>query len=239
MKPLFLASLTIEMASLYRWAAQRGLADDEGRALHHLLSETFGKGILQPFRLMVTPGAISATLYAYSSTSGPQLRETARDCAMPDALVVCAINRLAVKAMPDVWREGRRLSFDVRVRPVRRLLKPAGHFAKGAEIDAFLIEQLRQNQDKQSPSHSIIAREDIYRRWLAERLEGAAKLESAQLVRFERSAVMRGRKAQGPDAVFHGELTVLDSANFATRLLKGVGRHTAYGYGMLLLRPPR
>jgi len=34
-------------------------------------------------------------------------------------------------------------------------------------------------------------------------------------------------------------LTVTDGEAFARLLAKGVGRHTAYGYGMLLLRPAR
>ena len=36
-----------------------------------------------------------------------------------------------------------------------------------------------------------------------------------------------------------GILTVTDSAAFAALLARGVGRHRAYGYGMLLLRPAR
>ena len=32
-------------------------------------------------------------------------------------------------------------------------------------------------------------------------------------------------------------LTVTDGAAFTDRLRRGVGRHTAFGFGMLLLRP--
>jgi CRISPR system Cascade subunit CasE len=38
---------------------------------------------------------------------------------------------------------------------------------------------------------------------------------------------------------FHGELVIKNPELFAERLAKGVGRHAAYGYGMLLLRPSR
>jgi CRISPR system Cascade subunit CasE len=37
----------------------------------------------------------------------------------------------------------------------------------------------------------------------------------------------------------HGTLTVTDPTTFATCLARGVGRHVAYGYGMLMLRPPK
>ena len=35
-----------------------------------------------------------------------------------------------------------------------------------------------------------------------------------------------------------GILTITDPIAFAELLKRGVGRHRAYGYGMLLLRPP-
>ncbi len=60
------------------------------------------------------------------------------------------------------------------------------------------------------------------------------------MVDFERRNVLRGGRAhEGPDVTWHGELTVLDGDKFAARLAAGVGRHSAYGYGMLLLRPAR
>ena len=57
MTSLYMASLPINLRKLFRWAAEHGLAEDEGMAFHHLLSETFGKAALQPFRLMVVSGA--------------------------------------------------------------------------------------------------------------------------------------------------------------------------------------
>jgi len=238
MTPLFLVSLPIDLGALRRWAAARGFGADEGCALHHLLSETFGKGALQPFRLMVRPGAASGSLYAYAHADEAALRQVARECALPDALMVCDPAQLAAKAMPDAWKEGRRLAFDLRVRPVKRLLKPAGVFPKGAEVDAFLVEALRQFPSE--PSDEGVEREAAYRRWLSERLGEAARLEQARMVEFERRRVLRGTKThEGPDVTWHGELTVLDGDKFAARLASGVGRHAAYGYGMLLLRPAR
>ena len=35
-----------------------------------------------------------------------------------------------------------------------------------------------------------------------------------------------------------GNLIVSDPAAFAQLLTRGIGRHRAYGFGMLLLRPP-
>jgi CRISPR system Cascade subunit CasE len=38
--------------------------------------------------------------------------------------------------------------------------------------------------------------------------------------------------------LLRGELTVADPDAFSALLARGVGRHRAFGYGMLLLRPP-
>ena len=148
--------------------------------------------------------------------------------------------------MPDVWRLGQQLGFDLRVRPVRRLRRdldtPSGGVGKGAEIDAFLLEALRRYP---SESGAMVeenrTREAVYFDWLAERLTPAATLDrsTSRLVRFCRVRVARGGSGpEGPDATVHGTMTVTDPAAFAQLLAHGVGRHRAYGYGMLLLRPP-
>ena len=45
------------------------------------------------------------------------------------------------------------------------------------------------------------------------------------------------RYSEGPDAVMRGVLTITDPDAFSSLLASGIGRHRAYGYGMLLLRP--
>ena len=52
-----------------------------------------------------------------------------------------------------------------------------------------------------------------------------------------RSAGLRGGYSEGPDALMRGVLEITDGPAFAQLLAGGVGRHRAYGYGMLLLRP--
>ncbi|MTJ82935.1 MAG: type I-E CRISPR-associated protein Cas6/Cse3/CasE [Telmatospirillum sp.] len=239
MTGVHLICLPIDMVRFHRWSAARSLALDEGRALHHLLGESFGKGVMQPFRLMVPPGAVTGSLYAYSPDDAATLTETAAACGLPDALAVCDPAGLASKQMPPTWTEGRRLAFDLRVRPVRRLRSAAGVFPKGAEVDAFLAEALRKFPDGR-PRDDAPDRATVYREWLVGRMAGAARIEEARIARFERRTVSRGEtRREGPDVTFHGELTILDAALFTERLVKGVGRHTAYGYGMILLRPAR
>lgn len=264
MTGLRMVSLPVNLREFRRIAALRNHARDEGRALHHLLSEAFGKGALQPFRLMVAPEGRLATLYAYTQMPETVLRENL-DCAAPELFSALGADHLALRDMPETWREGRRLAFDLRVRPVRRLLKPlegwsreenrkslrgqppTGAFKKGSEVDAFLIARLRNHPDgvPEGAEADPLSREAVYRSWLVERFDCAAlvDMEKTRMVRFARERAQRGGQggvdavSEGPDAVFHGELTVTDSSAFSRLLASGVGRHSAYGYGMLLLRP--
>ncbi len=259
---LHLIRLPVDVGALSHWAGERrlGLTDgggfDDGRALHHLLSEMFGKGRLQPFRLLVPPGQGGrGSLYAYCRADAAALREEAFAVAPPEHLEVVDLPALADKPMPGDWRAGRRLGFEIRARPVRRLLAPlpAGPgdgpgdgtggrpFAKGDEVDAFLVAALRRLPD--GDGGTALSRESVYAGWLAERLADAATLTAVRLASFRRHAASRKGNRRGavtldgPDALLQGELEVGDPDAFRLALEKGVGRHRAYGFGMLLLRP--
>lgn len=251
MSQLALIRLPIRRDALARWAAQRnygwtdrqGAGFDEGRALHHLLAETFGKAQLQPFRLIAAPRGQAGQLYAYTRSPRQALLDEAQAAALPEALAVCDLSGLAEKPMPTAWHSGRRLGFEIRLRPVSRLLTPlhaadGSTFAKGAEVDAFLIETLRHHPDG-PPNGEAPTRETVYAKWLATRLEGAARLEgTVRMSRFSRTRVARkGAAPDGPDAILQGEVSITDPARFAAVLENGIGRHRAYGFGMLLLRP--
>ena len=255
MTSLNLIRVPVATNALARWAGERGWTRghgrvttfDEGRALHHLLSEILGPGVFRPFRMLVPLRRTQGNLYGYSKLDAVALHAAARAHALPDHLSVLSLDRLEGKSMPNTWRVGQRLGFDLRVRPIRRLRSewstPSGEkISQGSEIDAFLLEALRQHPT--APDGMVEenrTREVVYLDWLAQRLAPAAELNrsASRLARFRRTRVSRGNSGlEGPDATIHGTLTVTDSAAFAGLLARGVGRHRAYGYGMLLLRPP-
>ncbi|SFY44961.1 CRISPR system Cascade subunit CasE [Paracoccus pantotrophus] len=234
---LHLIHLPVPPRAFAEWARGRGFGpkgtQDDGMTLHILLSALFGKGVLQPFRLFA-PDRGDGSLYAYAAQSTPELAETARMVGTPEMLAAVALDRMRGKPMPEP-RAGQRLGFDLRFRPVRRLTEGG----RVRERDAFVAEACRDHPDD---PHGMTAagrdREAVYRDWLAERLAGA-ELDAAELVRFQRLRVLRdGRALEGPDATMHGTLTVTDPAAFSGALASGIGRHRAYGFGMLLLRPP-
>lgn len=176
------------------------------------------------------------------------LRETAALASMPEVEAALSPSALEAKPMPDIAAPGRRVGFDLRLRPVVRLARniaSAGRigerqpgFRKGAEIDVFLAEALSYTENDVIEAAGRM-REVVYRDWLAARLGHAADLDEARLAAFRRTVTLRGGHArEGPDAVMQGPLTIRDPDAFADILRRGVGRHKAYGYGMLLLRPP-
>ena len=170
---------------------------------------------------------------------------TAKETGKPEALEVCQPERLAVKAMPEQWRKGRRLAFDLKVRPVRRLASDlvSGEktFKKGSELDVYLAEVLRKFPDKQLDNQKDGQdREKVYQQWLIEQFEGMAILDTVRIARIEqRRPIHRHQKHRtiGPNVIFQGYLSITNSSKFNECLARGIGRHRAYGYGMLLLRP--
>ncbi len=260
---LHLVRLPIDLRQLWQVDAQRGWSGDrspdEGRALHHALCETFGAGVLQPFRLQVATQNGAAFVYAYTAQSADDLREAAALCG-PEFDRLFALDRLEAKDFPTTFPQGKRLGFDVLVRAVRRTKLDSDRAGrrgerkgKTREMDAFVHEAFsrfpegqQQRGSDRSGGESMAAagrtREAVYRDWLAERLLPAASFcdpGRVRLARFQRTRRARGgAETEGPDAVLQGDLIVQDTQAFAQLIRHGVGRHKAYGYGMLLLRPP-
>ena len=242
----------IDTNALTRWAGERGWTGrhagtfDQGRALHHLVDEMFGPGALRPFRLLVPQRRSTGNLYAYSALDAAALSRNADVQAKPDHLPVLPLDRLESKTMPGHWTIGQRVGFNLRMRPVRRIANPidtsAGRIPIGSELDAFVLEAFRAHpQERDGMRKSNRTRERVYLDWLSGRLRHAAKLDmqSSRLVQFHRTRVSRGTTGvEGPDAVVHGTLTIEDGERFTELLQSGVGRHRAYGYGMMLLSAP-
>ena len=249
--PLQMIRAEIDLRSFHRWAGSRRMisrnAFDEGYAMHCLLIESFGERAPKPFRMIAPRGKARGpldgsgwrgVLYGYGDAGADALREASTVYADPLQCSALQVDGLKSKPMPIAWRPGQRLGFEVLVRPtIRRSKRAASH--PGTEWDAFLWEAIQHEKGGMKRS-----REDVYSDWLGEqfRRRGGAELEEAGLKSFQRTRVIRRRAArpiEGPNAVMSGVLTVTDGEKFAKLLARGIGRHRAYGYGMLLLRPPR
>ena len=252
---IHLIHATLDMRKFNRWAGNRGLirsgSFDAGYAFHILLSAMFGKGVLQPFRLFASERRASAALYGYADVDEAELRRTADAVAPPDCLDVLNPDKMRSKRMPSHFERGRRLGFDLRLRPVRRLHRDLADsqlgrsLSKGAEVDVFRLEVIRRfpsgwDDFDVAAAKAGVTRQLVYTKWLRERFGDAVAVEQCRLVAVSRTRAVRGGKGgpEGPDAILHGTFTVSDEDIFAEVLRNGLGRHRAYGYGMLFLRPP-
>jgi CRISPR system Cascade subunit CasE len=226
------------------WAAGRRYLNkqgDLGYALHALLRAAFGEQAPQPFCYL----GDDRGLLAYSSLEAAVLQQLAA-VAAPDVAAVLGLDATAespgvsARRFPEHWAEGQRLNFEVRVRPIVRSSQ------SGRERDLFLRTVEQQPEAQQE----TLSRETVYREWLQRQFasEDAAQVLDARMTRFQLSEVTRQTQAvdgqprrakpvTGPDAVFAGQLRVHDSTAFSRLISRGIGRHRAFGFGMLLIRP--
>ena len=236
--PLRMIRADIRVQAFQRWMGSRRLQDAD-HAMHCLLTECFGALAPKPFRAIFPRdgGGGEGTLYGYATADVDALRDAAATFACPLQSQIIPADSLDGKPMPAEWPAGKRLGFEVRIRPIVRRTRQA-YSRPGKEYDAFQLEA-----DGYPKGEMPRSREQVYTDWLASRFDvrGGARLESASMQSFQRIRAYRKRNAarysEGPDALMRGELTVADGAAFANLLQQGIGRHRAYGYGMLLLRP--
>lgn len=254
--PLYMVKLTPDLRRLSAWAGTHGLlraGGDLGYAIHAALLAAFADRAPKPFRLHENGSA--SVLYAYAAAAGAELLDHARAFADPEVATALGLDSLAVKAMPGSWQSGRRLGFEVRVRPVVRRDR-GGDRDKACERDAFQLAFDAAEAAASAGGARLVPprRDAVYAAWLGAQLasQGSVRLieDSVKLVSFQRLRVARrgragadGRRrlheSEGPDAVLSGVLELTDGDSFAALLSRGIGRHRAFGFGMLLLRPPR
>lgn len=248
-RSLFMLQLPLDGRRVTAFALAHGLDGDirdgdGGYAAHALLAALFGPQAPKPFVLQPRPrmpGAVD--LLAYSPVPLAVLKAQADLTAPPLAHAAVDWSGAADKAMPTALPPGLALGFQVRVCPTVRLARGAQDKSPGSEVDAFLAAL-----DRPSNPTPGLDRQAIYRDWLLARLPGAAvldlRLDSLRQISLTRRAAPVGdsrplTSIRKPDALFTGRLQVADSAQFMDTLTRGVGRHRAFGFGMLLLQPAR
>ena len=224
-----------------RWFAAENLlsrnGEDGGYGWHALLTAAFGREYApKPFRVMTRRGRDPQVL-AYTGVGAARLQQAAESFADPVAFEALRLgeNPVLGKPMP-VFSAGRRLSFSLRVRPTVRTDRD-GDRGRSAEIDAY-VAALRATPG------APVDRKTVYDAWARQRLEaGGARVHALRFDGLDQVKVMRRDAARRPVAVeghsadFAGVLEVADPEAFGNLLARGIGRHRAFGYGMLLLAP--
>ena len=247
---LSMLHLPLDTRNLHAFAAAAGLADDlvrgdGGYTIHALFAALFGADAPKPFALRTdAQGALSVLAYATTGLDG--LRATAQMAAEPQMLAAVGWDAARDKPMPAEFPTGHRLGFEVRVCPVVRIARGGRGFPAGSEVDVFDHAAEAARRDGADPPERGAA----YLRWLAGQMSGVS-LDTARIAGYRRTRfARRGSSGPGgsrplttidgrPDVTVDGTLSVDDPVACFGGLARGVGRHRAFGFGMLLLRPAR
>ena len=233
--------IKFDVAALYHFLHSQGLSGREDDSelsygVHAWLGAAFGELAPQPWRLLMDKRRPPRIL-GYASHDAGTFQQRLAEFAEPGTFQVCPEpeSMIAGRTMPT-WAKGCYLGFQTLACPIGR---KAG---SGIEKDLFLI-----HADAEENSEGL-CRETIYGNWAKERFSrhsvtvNSIRLKGFRLAKQKR----RGRSKKGkrvfrrivcPQALLEGELTIGDPADFTRLLSRGMGRHRAFGYGMILLRP--
>ena len=253
MSKIHLIRAEIKNRELEQWMSRQGLSDPD-YAMHVVLAQTFDDSkLLKPFRVMPQDSQGNSTLYGYSERDAASLR-TAHEKAKGKAGVeIMPAEPIGSKPMPSEWIPGTELEFETRVRPTRR--EPGYRGNKRIERDAY---EASLNYHRKMGEQGTAAgadsgcweqkalkgksREEVYLEWLSQQVErhGNAEIETSRVTACKATKAVRKREQggiSGHDVTIKGTLRIRDAAGFNQLLARGIGRHRAYGYGMLLVRP--
>lgn len=210
---------------------------DLGYLVHWQLVSLFADSAPSTFAIRREEGRWVDVL-AYAERDAEELR-AASYAADPSVASACDWACFDAKPMPGTWRDGTSFEFESRVCPIVRRSKDGSHGRRGAEVDAFLAAC-------DAAGDAPVDRMTVYRDWLARQFarDGAAVLERFDPAGFRR--VRLHRRTQGDPRRTHtlerpvlsatGTLVVGRPDAFDRLLRRGLGRHRAFGFGMLLLR---
>jgi CRISPR system Cascade subunit CasE len=235
MSRLHLLRIPVDPPQLLRFAAAHGITQEDetlGYTLHAWLAALFGAHAPKPFRYFERRQEI----LAYATEDAETLIAHAQFFAKPDAwaaLGADGVDGVAGKPMPTAWRAGRRLRLEVLACPTSRV--------EDEEKDVYLraLDRLKER----APT-----RGEVYRAWFERQWGSAVQLANVELLgmrarvrmlRRARNGTPRLRVVERPEALFAAQAVITDPERFQLLLARGIGRHRTFGYGMVLLGPPR
>jgi CRISPR system Cascade subunit CasE len=229
---LHLLRIPVDVPRLLRFAMAHGMTQEDetlGYALHAWLAALFGTNAPKPFRYFER----RQELLAYANEDAATLIAHAQAFATPQAWAALDADGIASKPMPAAWQVGQRLRLEVLACPASRV---------GDEEKDVYLRALDRLGEK-AP-----ARGEVYQAWFERQWTSAVKLAKVELLgtrarvrllRRARNGTNRLRVIERPEALFAADAVITDPERFQRLLNRGIGRHRAFGYGMVLLAPPR
>jgi CRISPR system Cascade subunit CasE len=229
---LHLIRFPLHPPRLLRFAFEHGIRQEDetlGYTLHAWLAALFGEAAPKPFRYFDARQEV----LAYARQEASQLLARAEARGQLAALAALDVSKVGSKPLPEGWKAGQRFHVEVLTCPVSR--------REGEEKDVFLraVETLGE---------AAPPRSEVYRQWFLRQWQGVVTFESLEILgmsarvrqlRRARNGSNRLKIVERPQALFSGKVIVRDPERFSGLLSRGIGRHRAFGFGMVLLAPPK
>lgn len=227
-----LLRIPVHAPRLLRFGAEHGIRQEDetlGYTLHAWFAALFGTQTPKPYRYLERRSEV----LAYATTDAATLLAHAQAFASPQAWAALDPGGVASKPMPDAWKTGQRLHLEVLTCPVSR--------QDDEEKDLYLRALSRLG-------NAAPPRAEVYQTWFIKQWGDAVRLEQVEvlgmtarsrLLRRARNGTNRLRIVERPQALFSAGAVILDPDRFSGLLARGIGRHRAFGFGMVLLSAPR
>lgn len=234
MDDLFLVKSHVDIEFLRSWGKRHqhlGPQNDFGYVIHAILEILFRKNRPQTFYF----DSSNDNLYFYSNFSRAQLtkqltkKNRAACCGLGLGNLCHDCEVLDITSMTAMDQQ---LSFQIKTSPTKRLT------GSGREVDVFSVTDGSEQE-----------RHAAYKKWLHARiLESGLGDVNIDDVAIEQHSVLRREKRivdsknrkkvviDVPVALFTGTFTVHTRKCFLESLLNGIGRHKAFGFGMLMIK---
>ncbi|GEM_PF-2273249 len=236
---LFMLRVPVKMPQLFK-IAERSYLSSKSTDLCYLLHCMFGELFRDkaPSTFSVDKEVKNEiNVFAYSNSNASDLKEIAKK---ENKKLSEMINwdKFESKLMPDTFPKGSQYRFRIRVCPVIRKARGSKKYKSGAEVDVFLSEAEKVD------SKSKLDRKAVYINWFKSYLKKsgvAVDMNQIKLIKMKLSKLIRRRSNRSvvsitrPDTVFEGCLTVEKPELFRKKLKTGFGRHSSFGFGMMLL----
>jgi len=189
---------------------------------HQLVSDLFGDRDDRGFLYRETTVGDRRVNVLVLSDTRPDTSPASRDWGQ--------VVRVETRPYDVTFTLGQRLDYEVRINATQVKTRASG---KKQRLDVWDAEF----EDDPGPE---IAKADIYRAYLARKLEDSADIESCHVMeRSFRKAARHGRRAIPFVATnLVGTLTVTDPVSFVETIQHGVGRSKAFGCGLICLSRP-
>lgn len=232
MSQLHLLRIPVQPPKLLQFATQHGVVQEDetmGYVLHAWLTALFGEKAPKPFRYFERRNEV----LAYSSHHAALMLEHAQAFASPQAWNALDVDNFMSKPMPAVWSAGQKLRMEVLTCPVSR---------QGSTEKDVYLRALDRHGDL-APT-----RTQVYHDWFTAQTKDALQFEylevqgmktRGRLLRRARSNGNRLMTIERPQILFSAAAIIGDTERFSALLARGMGRHRAFGFGMILLAPSR